>query len=149
MNEDDLTIFIRKALNILFVSNPRGTSIGVFIGVILDGLIGLFSPALKTIEFISISAIKIWHLMGLGVFSMNLPAYLRRKQIDPSIVNAMEFIEEQKTNAGIPDWQVKQMYTNLFQKVLENMSLDSESEEISKKIRNIVTEPDTENKSNK
>lgn len=64
MNAEQLTVFTRKAINILFVSNPRGTSLGVLTGIVLDGLIGLFSPFLKTISIINISIVKLWHLMA-------------------------------------------------------------------------------------
>lgn len=124
MNDDELSELARKAINILFVSNARGTSIGILIGVVLDGLIGLFSPILKAIEWLSISSIKIWHLIGLGVVCMNLPSYLMRKKIDPSIENAITFIEDEKAKGNIADWQAKQMYTNLHQKVLDNVAIE-------------------------
>lgn len=149
MNQDDLSLFVRKALNILFVANPKGTSIGVLIGVVLDGLIGLFGPTLKAFQAINISVIKMWHLVALGVVGINMPSYLRRKEIDPSIVNAMNYIEEQATKSQLPDWQVKQMYKDLYQKVLDNMSLDIESEKIAQNIGSLNTEPDAKDKSNK
>lgn len=148
MNQDNITLFVRKALNVLFVANPKGTSIGILIGVVLDGLIGLFEPTLKAFQAINIAAVKMWHLVALGVVGINTPSYLRRKEIDPSIVNAMNYIEELATKSQLPDWQVKQMYANLYQKVLENMSLDIESEKIAQNISSITTEPDTKNKSN-
>ena len=83
MNTNETSEITRKAINILFVANPKGTSIGIFLGVVLDGLVGLFTPLLKSIQWLSISAIKTWHLIGFGVFSMNLPSYLKRKEVDP------------------------------------------------------------------
>ena len=149
MTEDNLTLMARKALNVLFVSNPKGTSLGVLLGVIIEGVLGLFSPVLKTIEMINIAAVKTWHLMAGGVVVMNLPSYLDRKKVDPSILNAIAFIEEQKNKADLPDWQVKQMYTNLFQKVLENVSLNAEGEKTAEDIRELITSPSSSNKSNK
>jgi len=146
MNEEKMTEFIRKSINILFVANPRGTSIGVLIGVILDGTLGLFSPLLKGIEALNFGAIKMWHLIGLGVVSMNLPGYLRRKEVDPSISNAIKYIEEQKENQSISDWQAKQMYVNLHQKVLESVTLNDEA---SDKLNKLVTEPQQDEESNK
>lgn len=149
MNNDEITEVFRKAINILFVSNPRGTSIGVLIGVILDGLLGLFSPALKAIEILNIGVVKMWHLVGLGVASMNLPSYLRRNEIDPSISSAVKYIEDQKKNGRITEWQARQMYVNLHQKVLENVTLNNEASEASDKISRLVTQPKHEDESNK
>lgn len=149
MNDKKITEIFRKAINILFVSNPRGTSIGVLIGVILDGLLGLFQPILKAAEAFNWGAIKMWHLVGFGVLSMNLPSYLRRKDIDPSILNAIKYIEDQKANEQISDWQASQMYVNLHQKVLENIDLDNATNEAYRKINDLVTEPHQEQRRDK
>jgi hypothetical protein len=149
MNQEFITEFIRKSINILFVSNPRGTSLGVLIGVILDALLGLASPLLRTVEALNFGAIKMWHLIGVGVVSMNLPSYLRRKEVDQSIVNAIEYIEEQKKNGAISDWQARQMYVNLHNKVLESVTLDQGTQDITSSLEELVTQPQTEEKSNK
>lgn len=149
MNQESVTEFIRKSINILFVSNPRGTSLGVLIGVILDALLGLASPILKTVEALNFGAIKMWHLICLGVFSMNLPSYLRRKEVDPSIAKAIEYIEEQKKNGTISDWQAKQMYVNVHNKVLESVTLDKGTQDTTSSLRELVTQLQTEGKLNK
>lgn len=138
MTEEQISIFFRKSINILFVSNPRGTSIGVLIGVVLDGIIGLFSPVLKTIEIIDISKIKIWHLMGFSVVGMNIPSYLKRNDIPEVILNGMKLIEEQKRNKTIPDWQAGQMYSNLLQKMLESVELNIREMNVENRINDLV-----------
>tara|TARA_A200000159_G_scaffold1453_1_gene1618 strand:- start:2776 stop:3225 length:450 start_codon:yes stop_codon:yes gene_type:complete len=149
MNTNEVSEITRKALNILFVANPKGTSLGIFIGVLLDGLIGLFSPLLKSIQWLSISAVKTWHLIGLGVFSMNLPSYLRRKEVDPSIKNAIAFIESEKEKGNIAEWQARQMYVNLHTKVLESVALETDKSNSESKVRSLAKEPSGENESNK
>lgn len=149
MNTNAVSEIARKAINILFVANPRGTSIGVFIGVVLDGLIGLFTPLLKSIQWISIASIKTWHLIGLGVVSMNLPSYLKRKSIDPSITNAISFIETEKEKGNITEWQARQMYVNLHAKVLESVSLEVDKSDTESRVRSLASEPSGKNESNK
>jgi len=140
MNGDQITEIARKAINILFVSNPKGTSIGIFLGVVIEGVIGLFSPFLKTIELINISAIKLWHLIGFGIVSMNLPEYIRRKEIDPSIKNAIEFIENEKLKGNINEWQARQMYSNLHKKVLESVALETREQKATERVNSISTD---------
>jgi uncharacterized membrane-anchored protein YitT (DUF2179 family) len=149
MNADKATELTRKAINVLFVANPVGTSIGVLIGVVLDGIIGLLTPFLKTFEIINIAAIKLWHLVCFGVVSINTPNYLRRKEVDSSIQNAIDYIEEQKNNNSITEWQAKQMYANLHQKVLENVALETGSQNRADRINELVTQPDSDSESNK
>ena len=149
MNNEEITGFFRKSISIFFVSNPRGTSMGVLVGVVLDGVLGLFSPALKSLEALNLGAIKMWHLIGLGVVSMNLPSYLRRNEIDPSILNAIKYIEEQKKSHNISDWQASQMYTNLHNKVLESVTLNKDTQDASENINKFVTQPQQEENSNK
>jgi len=139
MNAEQLTVFARKAINILFVSNPKGTSLGVLTGIVLDGLIGLFSPFLKTISIINISIVKLWHLMGLGVFIFNIRPFLNRYKVEPSINEAISYIETQKQLGHIDEWQAKQMYRNLHNKVLDNVLLNKEQQELSKTINSIAS----------
>lgn len=139
MSGDKITEIVRKAINILFVSNPKGTSIGVFLGVVIEGVIGLISPFLITIEWISISSVELWHLIGLGVISMNLPEYMRRKKIDPSIKNAIEFIEIEKSKGNISERQARQMYSNLHKKVLESVALETREQKATDRVNLIST----------
>ncbi|HEP9600325.1 hypothetical protein N0786_00785 [Pseudomonas aeruginosa] len=141
MTQDQISGMFRKAINVLFVSNPRGTSIGILIGVLLDGLLGLISPMTKLWGWANISAIKIWHLMAGGVVIMNLPTYLTRKKVDPSILNAIDYIEEQKKNRTITGWQASQMYRNLHQKVLESVTLDDRTQATANSLQAVSTEP--------
>lgn len=119
---DSISEWFRKSINILFVANPRGTSIGVLIGVVIDGLLGLFSPILKTFSYFDFAAVKLWHLIGLGVLSINLPSYLKRKEIDISILNALKYIDDQKRSRAISDLQAKHLYSELHRKVLESVT---------------------------
>ncbi|EQA7395492.1 hypothetical protein ACYEVY_003481 [Vibrio cholerae] len=144
MKSEQMTVLVRKAINILFVSNPRGTSLGVLSGIVLDGFISLFNPFLKSITVINIGLIKLWHLIGLGVFLFNIRPFLNRNKVDPSIDEAISYIETQRKLGRIDEWQAKQMYRNLHNKVLENVLLNKEQEELSKTMQSIVSANESE-----
>ncbi|MFM5740416.1 hypothetical protein ACET6T_17020 [Aeromonas veronii] len=144
MKTEQMTVLVRKAINILFVSNPRGTSLGVLSGIVIDGFISLFNPILKTIAVINISLIKLWHLIGLGVFLFNIMPFLNRHKVDPSIDEAISYIETQKQLGRIDEWQAKQMYRNLHNKVLDNVLLNKEQQELSKTINSIASANESE-----
>lgn len=146
MNQDQISGFLRKAINVLFVSNPRGTSIGILIGVLLDGLLGFIAPMAKSWEWANISAIRVWHLMAGGIVIMNLPGYLARKKIDQSILNAIDYIETQKSNGAISEWDARQMYRNLHQKVLESVTLDERTQAAADGLQAVSAEPNDREK---
>lgn len=139
MNKNEISELLRKAVNVLFISNPQGTSLGVLIGIICDGLLGFFSPVIKTVEFIDITAIKIWHLTSIGVFSMNMPYFLKRNKVDPSILEAISYIEEQKSRGNISQWQINQMYENLHDKVLSEVMRSSSTSGTAQALNDILS----------
>lgn len=143
MNNDSTTELIRRALNVLFVSNPKGTSLGVLIGVVLHGLFGILTPALKAIELLSFSSLKLWHFICLGVAATNMPTYLKRHKVDPSIQSALEYIKQQQAEGNIRDWQAKKMYIDLLEKVIASVALESEATPRTQKL-NPINQPDKE-----
>ncbi|MGC0118579.1 hypothetical protein [Pseudoalteromonas piscicida] len=121
MKNFDPSLLFRKAVSFLFVSNPRATSLGIFLGFTMDGLLGFISLTYKGVNF---AAIKIWHLVAVGILGMNLPSYLNRNEVDPSITKAIEFIEQGVINGKINKNQAKLMYNQLYIKVLEHVTND-------------------------
>lgn len=140
MNPDKLTELLRKSINILMVSSPVNTSLGILIGTTFHGIFGLFAPFLSNIQAININALKLWHFLAVGVVAMNLPSFMKRKKVDNSITEAISYIEEQKRNGNIQEWQAKQMYSNLHNKVLENVMLNQSEQETSQKIHEVLNQ---------
>ncbi|MCO7519197.1 MULTISPECIES: hypothetical protein [unclassified Pseudomonas] len=143
MNQDNTTEFIRRALNILFVSNPKGTSLGILVGVVLHGIFGIFSPILKTFELLNFSSLKLWHFIGLGVTATNIAPYLKRHEVDPTIQSALEYIKQQLAEGNIAEWQAKKMYITLLEKVIATVALEHEAAAQAQKL-NSITQPDKE-----
>jgi hypothetical protein len=121
MNLDKISFYASKAIDSLFIFNPTGTALGVLIGILLDGLLVVFSPFLKPLN---IAALKIWHLIAFGVFGMNILNYLKRDNIPKELGNALLFIEQQRKAGLISDAQAK-MHTNaLLRSLVEKVTLD-------------------------
>lgn len=138
MNAQDITEFLRKSINILMVTNPTGTSLGILIGILADGLFTVISPIFVGIKYINLSAIKSYHFICLGVFGVNVPSYLSRNKIDKSIENAINFIEDQKLKGNVTEWQARNMYIKLMEKIVSNIVLDEENESMKQQINKIV-----------
>lgn len=129
MNINAITLIFRKVINYLFIDDPKATSMGVLLGVAADSIISIAQPFLKTIESIAISSVTTWHLLASGVLITNLPSFLRRKSVDPSITKALDYIKEQQKEGVIPEWRARQMYDQLFTEILERVTVEDKNSE--------------------
>lgn len=128
MNYDDLSVLFRKAINVLFVSNPRGTSLGVVLGVLLEGLMGVFLPAIQSLVFLNFDKLRMWHYISFGVLAMNMPSFLKRDKVSPSIVNYLRFIKEQEKMNNISPKRAEELYNELFAKLLEDVAFQPQED---------------------
>src|SRR6185295_19326583 len=124
INKEFITSLTKKATDILFVQNPRGTSLGILLGFIVDGLFLVLRPLFISSQIIDISSINIFYFIALGIFLFNLPLYFRRQQFDPKIEEALAFIKDAKKHGNLSENQIRQMYRNLCEKVLQGVELD-------------------------
>lgn len=125
---DQITAIAKRALDILFVTNPRGTSLGVFVGIFIHGLIGFFKPAFASISSVNFEAFQLWHFISMGVIAFNLPEFLKKNKIDPKIEEAFQYIKKQIEAGTVNAWQAQQMYVNLHSKVLSAVVLNEKEE---------------------
>jgi len=121
---DKISFGFARALDIVFVANPVGTSLGIFTGFVLKGMIAFFSPTLLAFKAVNFAALRTYHLCALGVVGFNIGPYFKRSKIDPRITSAIQFIEDEAEKNNLPEWQRKKMYENLLAKVLANVVLD-------------------------
>ncbi|MBY8259593.1 hypothetical protein KW534_02725 [Vibrio fluvialis] len=122
-NVDEFTQISRKALNILFVSNAQGTSLGVACGIISHGLLAFFMPTLKTIGGLDFDAIKFWHLTAFWVFIFNIKPYLNRHKPDPKIEKALQNIKDMESQGLITKTHAELQYIQLSQRVVASVTL--------------------------
>ncbi|GGY57639.1 hypothetical protein GCM10011297_32970 [Bacterioplanes sanyensis] len=126
MNEniDEITVLSRKLINILLVSNPVGTSLGVLLGIVLHGIFGLFHPFLRQFEILNILGLKVWHFIAFGVFSANIKKYLNRNKIDDSVTKALELIDKQRSEEKISEWEARRMRERIITNVITKVVID-------------------------
>ncbi|MDW1999331.1 hypothetical protein R7P64_01960 [Vibrio sp. 2304] len=128
MHIDDTTQLFRKSLNLLFVANKQGTSLGVVMGVLSHGVIGVLMPTLKTISGLDFGTVKIWHLIALWVIAFNIKPYLNRHKPDPKIEAAVGQIKDMETKGQITRAQAEMHYYNLSLRVLESVNMPEPQE---------------------
>jgi hypothetical protein len=117
---DTSTAILKRATDILFVLNPRGTSVGAFVGVVLDGLLRAFGPALgKLRDVVDASNISLYHLVGAGIVIFNVPALVTRRKLPKDIEDAFEAIR--RSRDSLTAVQVKSAYLRLCAEVVERV----------------------------
>jgi hypothetical protein len=128
---------IKISTDILFVKNPVGSSMGVAFGVILHAAAGLFAPLLQSIESIKISSLSLFHYITLGVFVFNIRHFINIHKINPEIDEAIKFIETQASKGNISKADAKLQYHALISKIVENVQLDKDSEQVVSAIKGL------------
>lgn len=126
MNIDNLTLYYRKAINILFLKHPTRTCLGVIFGYCMDCLINLFYPSLERLSFINIGSINLVHLIAIGIFLAHLPTFInfvyKKSYGEESIDQILALIE----NGNFSDDEKRQQYRNLINKVFEDACKDDQ-----------------------
>ena len=115
---DRLTATVKRAIDILFVQNPFGTSLGAAAGVIINGLVQLVGPSLRRYgQFLNLNAVTMPFCIAIGIFVFNLPRALRRHRVLPAeIEEAFEAIDRMR--GTLTDTQLRMQYLALCASVL-------------------------------
>lgn len=128
MKKDDfynnLSGYLKKAIDTLFILSPESTSLGVLFGVIMDGIFKIFKPLLINYSgVIEVSKIGTLWFIILGIFIFNLPLLFKNPKLPKDIEIALSLINDAKRKKNLSQLQIRQMYLNLFQKVLDNSNI--------------------------
>ncbi len=122
MNKDTITAILKRAVDILFVLNSRGTSIGALTGVCGDGLLKLFTPALEAYrETINITQLKIYHLIATGIVLFNIPSLFRTRELPKEIEDAFETLNRIKDQVSRE--HLKMQYLGLVSEVVTRVQI--------------------------
>ena len=142
MNKDIITSAIKRATDILIVKNPRGTSLGIFCGVLLQGLISVFKPLLDEMKTMDFSAFTLPYTIALGIIAFNIGSFFKKEYLSPEIEETLRLIRIAKDEGNLTNAQIRLMYINLYRKVLEsaelNESTNEKLNELSKKIESNI-----------
>ena len=120
-SKDTFSAILKRAADVLFLYNPKGTSIGVFLGVVGDGLLKLFSPALGKFSSLDFSALATYHLIACGVVVMNIPSLFKRRELPKEIEDALTAIRV--ASPRLTEVQVRARYLALLSSVMERVTV--------------------------
>lgn len=119
---DVFTAIIKRSVDVLFVLNPRGTSVGAFAGVLLEGLVKLFAPLLRRFnDVVDVSDLKTYYFIAGGVVVFNVPTLFKRRELPKEIEDAFETIRRTKPHMSAV--QIKMQYLALCSDVIARVQL--------------------------
>jgi hypothetical protein len=124
LSRDFLSALAKRALDILFVQNPKGTALGVLFGFLLHGLALVFNPALIQFSLIDINKVYAIYYVFFGIFVFNIRSLFRRREFDPKIEAAFDAIRQARKLGSMGELEARIEYRKLIQKVLEEVTIN-------------------------
>lgn len=113
MNKDKFTYHTSRAINVLFLYNSVGTSLGILIGVIATGvqkLIALYYPPFGLIEW--------YGFIALGVLLFNIKPMVTRKYLDPEIEKQLVYIRQIIKEGKFTESEERAIWRNAINSIL-------------------------------
>jgi hypothetical protein len=122
--KDSASAFVKRATDILFIQNPKGTAMGVLFGSILHGLSQILAPVLASISFLDFNRVYAIYYVLFGMFVFNIRSFFRRRDFSPEIEKAFDAIREARKSGNMGELEAKIEYRKLIQKVLEEVTVN-------------------------
>jgi len=120
--EDTTTSIIKRAIDLLFIKNPTGTSMGVFFGIVLHWITMLFIPVIKAwSSIIDINALRLVYFIPFGVFIFNIkPVIFDGQKHDAEYEKELSKIQRAKKDGLISKEEAALQFTNLVRASVKN-----------------------------
>jgi hypothetical protein len=99
---------------------------GVLFGIILQGLVTLFSPLIEATTALRISALNFLHYIAFGAFLFNTKNFLNRSKVPPEVREVLAFVDEQLEAGELNPHQAKLYRLEIIRNVIENYPLNKE-----------------------
>lgn len=124
---DNVSGLLKRAIDTLFLLNPEMTSFGVLFGIIIDFIIEIFKPLLLPYSnIIDITKFNTFKFIIIGIFLFNIFSMLKRPKLPKNIEIALNLITDAKSKKNLSQIQIRQMYLNLYQKILNESRMLNE-----------------------
>lgn len=132
--KENISYSVRTALEFLFVKNPRGTSIGVFLGISAYGITEIYLHLYK--PGINLPSNSLFYFIAIGITILNIFPYMFGKKLNPNIEEAISLIEEAAKKTKMPLYHKRLLYIELYKKVLGSVEFNNETKKNLETLRN-------------
>jgi hypothetical protein len=115
----------KRATDILFMQSPIATAMGVMGGFFLEAVANASRPLWENSKVINLANIGTYSYVFSGIFICNIVALLfslrRRKGFSQQIEKGLAIIKRAKKEGKLSDSQIRLLYINLIEKVLQSV----------------------------
>ncbi|ASG66072.1 hypothetical protein CEW91_07880 [Idiomarina piscisalsi] len=128
--KDTSSDWISRAIDILFCTHPKRTSLGFVVGALIYVIVGvLFAPVWTGIQWVKLSSLKLWHYLIVGLSVMHIPtvreSYSKDSELPKEIEQALCLIKDAEKN-GVPKNAIKNMRLELCNSLVKSLSIKPE-----------------------
>lgn len=120
MKDDAFTKIFLRVLNILFLYNVVGTTFGVLVGLLLSSLKEVFA-----LYIYQIGMIKEYGFVIFGVLLFNIPAFVKKKYLDPEIEKRLKYTREILKEGPFTEKEKKMYWREVMNTVIKEWSEDT------------------------
>lgn len=115
MNADNITLKLRKVIDVLYLFSPVRTAMGVLLGIFLQGIVAILRPETKKSLPVDLDAAPWYFFIVVGLVLLHLPTIFRlfypRKSLTESVDDVLRLIE----SANFSDDERRVAYRKLFE----------------------------------
>lgn len=134
--EEKCSSLFYEVINLLLLKHGVRTSLGLVVGFSFQGLLLLFSPILKNINWVSIENIKIIHLLSMGVLLLHIPTIIKflfkSTIIDETIDDAFTFMKSLDLTPLEENEFKRKLMNSFIEKLTLNKKLSKQLNDASK-----------------
>ena len=125
---DNITQYIRTALNFLLLKYPTRTTMGLLFGVVGDFLIDVFHPFLSKLKWLNLAAFNAWRIGLFGAFIANLPAVFSKGNLREDLEEKFEVIRRSVREGELTKVEGRLLYQRLALDVISKARLKGDLE---------------------
>ena len=114
---DAVTKIITKAIDFIFVSNPRKTSLGILFGIIVYGIL----EVIFTITKLGFS-VPLYLCIAGGMFVFNINNIFSKHRIDEDLETQMYYLKEAQKNGNFTPTEKRHQWREYVQIVFSKVN---------------------------
>ncbi|MHA2743355.1 hypothetical protein [Vibrio harveyi] len=115
-----------RAIDILFCTHPKRTSLGFVIGALFYVVVGVvLEPLWSDVQHVKISNMELWHYLVIGISMMHIPtikdSYSKESELPKEVEQALCLIKEAETQ-GVSKKAIQKMRLELCDSLVKSLS---------------------------
>jgi hypothetical protein len=126
MNE--LSSFLSRALDCLFLRNPTRTSTGILLGVMLSGFTPVFTPMLFSLTNLDFSVVPLVAWIAFGVLISSVRGSPIREKLPEQIELLFDLLKKAE-KAGVDKEELQSRYKQITSNYIQNVGLSLKNQE--------------------